>query len=503
MSVNNSNFVWKPKNQICKDKKKKTIFGTAEGDDIKGSQKGDYINGKDGNDILFGGDRSDIVIGGNGIDGLYGDDGNDFLFGGNGIDFLYGAAGNDYLSGGAGDDLVADDGGNDTLDGGYGNDFLDPGPGYDLVIGGAGDDIVTGGVGPNSDTLIGGPGKDLFIFVEPGQGIDKIVDFNPTDDAIIVNGFGFGGGLTPGSLSPSQFVVGDAATTADHRFIYNNVTGGLFFDPDGTGTTSQVQFAQLSQGLTFTPFNIIVNPAKGSGSSSGTNEADNDYIIGSKKSDRINAGNGNDIVFGRDSNDTLKGGAGIDGLYGDDGNDFLYGEEGIDYLYGATGNDYLKGGTGDDFLADDAGNDTLDGGDGDDFLDPGPGNDLLLGGAGNDIITGGAGKYADTLFGGAGKDAFSFVEPGQGIDTIGDFNVTEDAIVVTASGFGGGLTSGVVLPFQFVLGNTTNTTEQRFIYNDITGGLFFDADGTGASAQVQFAQLASNLAFTSFNIVVR
>ncbi len=503
MSVRNTNTTWKPKNQTCKDKKRKIIFGTADSDDITGSQKADYINGKDGNDILFGGGGSDIVIGGNGIDGLYGDDGNDFLFGGDGVDFIYGAAGNDYLSGGAGDDLVADDGGNDTLDGGDGNDFLDPGPGYDLVIGGAGDDIITGGVGSDRDTLIGGLGKDLFIFVEPGQGVDKIVDFNPTDDTILVNGFGFGGGLTPGLLSPSEFVVGNAATTEEHRFIYNDLTGGLFFDPDGTGTASQVQFAQLSQNLTFTAFNIIVNPAQGSGISSGTNEADNDYIIGSKRSDRIDAGNGNDIVFGRGSNDTLKGGAGIDGLYGDDGNDFLYGEDGIDYLYGGNGNDYLSGGTGDDFLADDAGNDTLDGGDGDDFLDPGPGNDLLLGGAGNDIITGGAGKYADTLFGGAGRDAFTFVEADQGIDTIGDFDVTEDAIVVTSSGFGGGLTSGVVLPFQFVLGTTSNTGEQRFIYDNITGGLFFDADGTGASAQIQFAQLASNLAFTSFNIVVR
>ncbi|HCF28048.1 MAG TPA: type I secretion protein, partial [Cyanobacteria bacterium UBA11049] len=56
----------------------------------------------------------------------------------------------------------------------------------------------------------------------------------------------------------SQFVIGATAATAEHRFIYNNFTGALFFDDDGTGATVQVQFAQLTDGLAFTANNIVV-----------------------------------------------------------------------------------------------------------------------------------------------------------------------------------------------------------------------------------------------------
>jgi Ca2+-binding RTX toxin-like protein len=72
------------------------------------------------------------------------------------------------------------------------------------------------------------------------------------------------------------------------------------------------------------------------------------------------------------------------------------------------------------------------------------GNDTLTGGTGNDTITGGLGN--DTLTGGAGADLFIFNSLADGIDTITDFNPAEgDKILISASGFGGGLLAGTPL----------------------------------------------------------
>ena len=89
--------------------------------------------------------------------------------------------------------------------------------------------------------------------------IDTITDFNSTQgDLIQVSASGFGGGLTLGTLDIEEFTIGSAATTVSDRFIYNNTTGALFFDPDGTGVLEQIQFAQLSGGVGLTNNDIWV-----------------------------------------------------------------------------------------------------------------------------------------------------------------------------------------------------------------------------------------------------
>jgi hypothetical protein len=86
---------------------------------------------------------------------------------------------------------------------------------------------------------------DYFRFESKNQGIDRITDFNPTQDKISIKASGFGGGLTPGTLSADKFVIGGVgtfATTSSQRFIYNS-DGKLFFDVDGSGITPQIQIA--------------------------------------------------------------------------------------------------------------------------------------------------------------------------------------------------------------------------------------------------------------------
>jgi len=190
--------------------------------------------------------------------------------------------------------------------------------------------------------------------------------------------------------------------------------------------------------------------------------------------------------------DILVGGQGNDFLEGGTGNDQLFGQSGNDTLIGGQGNDFLDGGTGSDQLFGESGNDILIGGQGNDFLDGGTGSDTLNGGLGN-----------DTLIGGSGIDKFTFNSPTDGIDTISDFNSGEgDQIIISASGFSGGLAVGNLPSSQFTIGSSAANASDRFIYNSSTGALFFDLDGNGSQGQVQLAVLSSNPALTSSNIFV-
>ena len=56
-------------------------------------------------------------------------------------------------------------------------------------------------------------------------------------------------GLANGTLAAGAFRVGTTAVDASDRIIYNDDTGELFFDRDGTGAAAKVQFAELDTGL--------------------------------------------------------------------------------------------------------------------------------------------------------------------------------------------------------------------------------------------------------------
>ncbi|KQO57593.1 MULTISPECIES: calcium-binding protein [unclassified Methylobacterium] len=112
------------------------------------------------------------------------------------------------------------------------NQFLG-GAGDDRLFGGAGDDILTGGAG--TDVLRGDAGADTFVFdTLPAGKKDRIVDFSHGEDRLALDASVFTA-LTPGSLSDEAFAVG-AATTEDHRILYDAAKGHLFYDADGSGT---------------------------------------------------------------------------------------------------------------------------------------------------------------------------------------------------------------------------------------------------------------------------
>jgi Ca2+-binding RTX toxin-like protein len=92
-----------------------------------------------------------------------------------------------------------------------------------------------------------------------GQSTDTIVDFSQAqNDKIELSASGFGGGLTLGELDSNQFTLGSSASDSSDRLIYDNSTGGLFFDADGIGTQKQVQFATLSGGLALNHSDFVI-----------------------------------------------------------------------------------------------------------------------------------------------------------------------------------------------------------------------------------------------------
>ena len=146
--------------------------------------------------------------------------------------------------------------GNDVIEAGK-TSILSGKSGNDILIGSNSNEILAGGLG--NDTLTGGAGFDTFHFASRLEGIDTLTDFNVSQDIIQASGAGFGGGLIAGeSISSDQFSISLGSVTANTRFIFDKPTGKLFFDIDGSGSNSSVQFASLTANLGLTADNIFV-----------------------------------------------------------------------------------------------------------------------------------------------------------------------------------------------------------------------------------------------------
>lgn len=245
------------------------------------------LEGRAGDDTIFGNKGTDTLIGGAGADQLHGGPGVDVLMGGGGDDLLLGDTGRDILKGGMG---------SDSMQGGFGNDLYfvtddgdtvveTPGPNIDkvcssisytlgpyverllllgtgdisgrgnssgnVIVGNAGDNVLNGKGG--RDILTGGAGADVFVFntALAAGNVDVVTDFNVALDTLHLDKAVFTT-LVHGTLNTSAFHIGSAAAELDDRIIYNAATGALLYDSDGTGSSSPIQFATISPGLSIT-----------------------------------------------------------------------------------------------------------------------------------------------------------------------------------------------------------------------------------------------------------
>ncbi|MBN3925184.1 MAG: calcium-binding protein, partial [Nostoc sp. NMS4] len=362
------------------------------------------------------------------------------------------------------------DNSNDVINGQGGDDIIDGKSGNDMLRGGAGNDILIGGVG--NDTLVNRLGNDTL---DGGTGDDSLNASGSTGDNLLSGGDGNDSlDISGNSKSATNFLE----YSYDSRSLGNNILEG------GAGDDS-----------------LNAGGSKG-----------NNLLSGGDGNDSLSVFGYSDTLAATDSrsegNNTLNGGAGNDTLDagGSKGDNLLSGGDGNDTFttYGASGNNTLNGGVGDDTLHADysTGDNLLSGGDGNDTFTAygASGKNIFTGGNGNDYFIGGSGN--DSLYGGAGTDTFVFLGYNEGVDNIYDFNATNELIQVS-SGFGGGLSIGSLKTSQFTVGTSATTSNQRFIYDNTIGALYFDQDGSaGTFTQVKFAQLSGGVTLTENNFAV-
>ncbi|WP_392535360.1 calcium-binding protein [Nostoc sp. C117] len=462
-----------------------------------------------------------------------------------GNDFLVGKATHDYIFGLDGNDLLLGQGGNDYLFGGHGNDILFGGIGNDILFGESGDDILFNDAG--SDVLIGGTGNDYFYVLDPSgssvlsgdSGIDT-ADYSALSQAITLKSTGI---VTKGvGFGTDQLVQVE-------RIFATSSLNDWIDASDATSPTSVT--------VNLSTNSLIVNNVPGLGTLNFTvsgfenvrGTAQNDSITGNNANNTLVGGTGDDVFAGSRGNDIINGDAGTDTAnYSVLGQTIVLGPTGTVTKAGGFGTDQLNGietitastllgdtinnstATGSTSITANlainslivnnvpflgtlnftvnnfenvtgtAQNDIITGNAGNNILSGSAGNDFLAGDAGNDTLIGGSG--VDILTGGAGSDRFTFSNPPEGLDIITDFTSAPDTIAVSAAGFGGGLTLGTLSSLKFFVGASATNATQRFIYNNLTGGLFFDVDGNGAAAQQQIASLTSAPVVTSSDILV-
>ena len=297
---------------------------------------------------------------------------------------LHGFSGNDTINGNQYVDSLWGDSGNDVLNGAGGNDFLYGGTGSHTLNGGAGSDTLYGQTG--NDILNGGEGDDTLI---AGSGSDTL-----------------DGGLGI-----------DTANYSEQTKAVSVVLNGA------TYSTLKVNGIKTDRLIN------IENIIGGSGA---------DSLTGDGNDNTLDGGAGNDILNGGAGADTLIGGTGNDTYVVDNANDVTTEtsilvteidtvQSSVTRTLGANLENLTLTGTAAINGTGNGLNNTITGNSADNTLDGGAGNDILIGGTGNDALTGGA-----------GSDYFVFntaPNASSNIDTITDFNVADDTILLENSIF--------------------------------------------------------------------
>ncbi len=385
----------------------------------------------------------------------------DHITTGAGNDVLVGGGGADVLTGGEGDDIYAVDNANDVVNesDGEGNDIVYALASYALAAGASVERLSS--IDWSSTTALNLTGNGLSNLIEGNAGANVLNGGGGADTMV-----GFGG--------DDIYVVDDA--------------GDLVIEAVGQG--NDIVYALASHAL-----------AAG-------NEVERLSTIDWSDSTAINL-TGNEfanLIEGNAGANILNGGGGADTLVGFGGDDIYVVDNagdvvietdgnGSDVVY-ALGNYTLTAGASVETLSsiDWTSTSALD-------LTGNEFANVINGNAGANTLDGGAGS--DTLIGFGGADNFAFTTAlGAGnVDLIGDFVAADDTILLDDAVFAG-LSLGALNANAFVVGTEAGDADDRIIYNQTTGQLFFDADGNGAGAAVLFATLQGAPVITASDFMV-
>jgi Ca2+-binding RTX toxin-like protein len=536
-----------------------TIDGRGGNDSLVGGEGSDHLIGGDGNDTLDGfvfqgfvnEANIDSLDGGLGDDQFKVDNPGDVLADAGGIDTVF-VGEMDWTLGGGFENLLINNadlqdartgignelgnsmlirfsgrlegrGGDDTLQaenhgaellGEEGNDRLIGGDANDTLDGGAGGDTLSAGL--DWDTLAGGAGADVFIFDSRGSlddgsqatgTNDDILDFASAVDEIWLDAeAAFMPELGPsGTLAPNdpRFHAAPGATSghdADDRLVYDTSTGGLYFDPDGSGAQESKLILEIYAGgsaapLAPTDITIINGTAPGE-VINGTSGADT--LSGTAGNDTINGLGGNDLVLAGSTGgaDVIDGGAGRDSIE--------FKERATSAVVVDYANGTITGGSSGTISF--ASIERVVAGNFDDSLTGNASAQNLTGQIGSDTLAGAGGL--DTLWGGVGTDTFVFRDMGTAnADRVADFVSGTDKLhlddaAFTALGAAGAFSAGDA---RFAAGagfTSAQDASDRVVYDTSTGRLYYDADGNGAGAAQLIATFTGNPSITATDIVV-
>ncbi|ODN72648.1 calcium-binding protein [Methylobrevis pamukkalensis] len=541
------------------------LYGGDGNDVLEGGDGDDFLYGNDDNDLLWGGDGVDTLSGGNGADYLNGGTGADILSGGTGDDtYEITVTDGDTINeaAGAGMDTVKFHGvsyalganiengeilsktgaaltGNaldNILKGNAGKDTLNGGAGKDTMTGGGGDDTYH--VDNTGDVIVeqANGGKDTVIvtaaYYEMSAHIENADVENAFGGTIIGNDadntlYGSAGSDSLYGNAGIDFLSAGAAYDqlygGDNKDVLSGGTGGDYLDGGEDVDTASYSGADAG---------VAVNLATGLGTAGEANGdllVDIENIFGSDHDDVFIGDSGDNALNGRGGIDILSGGAGDDNLFGAEEQDVLKGGSGEDRLDGGEGADQMIGGKNDDtYSVDDAGDTVVETKDqgvdrvtasvsfslkgqhveelvltGSNDID-GTGNalaNLIYGNAAANVLDGSTG--ADSLTGGAGADSFLFASQlGAGnVDTITDFKADDRILLDDAifAAIGPTLGNGEL---RANVGGIAKDANDFILYDTSTGALFYDADGNGAGAAVQFAQIGAMPAMTAGDFLI-
>jgi serralysin len=406
-----------------------------------------------------GGAGADLITGNDGSNRLEGRAGADTLLGGSGADILIGGIGHDLLQGGADDDLYVVDDNDDVLIEvtGGGNDTVE-------VTAAAGSFQLAGGV--SVETLRASAGAAPINIA--GNWFSQVIDGNDGNNILST-----GGGLADtmnGGLGDDIYRV---FSTGD---VINDVGGFDTVYASGTSyflySTAAVEYLSASEQAGTENFYIVGNGAS-------------QLIVGNYGDNTLNGRGGDGVALP----DTLVG------LYGNDtyavfsqgdvvresigqGNDIVY----INADYQLRDGVEVETLSAVDHSASDPGSSfTLRG---NEF------SQTVVGNNANNVLDGRGGN--DTLIGLGGADTFAFTTSLNGatnVDKVVGLVSGTDRIGLASDMFSG-VSSGGIDATEFIVGTSARDADDRLIYDQSTGNLFYDADGNGDGVAIQFAQLS-------------
>ncbi len=338
-------------------------------------------------------------------------------------------------------------------------------------------DLAISSINLNGAQLLGRDGQSAFISD----------DLKTISGTLKINGY-------IGTAASEYFAGTLGAETlqgkgGDDLYRVNN-SGDVVLEAVGGGTDTVV--STISYALAAKQEIEILRVAKSEGSAH-INLTGNDF------NQAVEGNSGNNILDGRGGVDTMRGYRGNDTYVVDHARDFVREIKGQGFDKVVSSTNYTLG-AGQEIEAlqllastgSRAHNLT-----GNEF------GQALVGNAGANVLDGKGGK--DVLHGGKGADAFVFstaLTPGN-VDRIVDFSHADDTIRLAKSVFAA-LAPGQLADSAFKnISTGAADANDRILYKQTTGELFYDADGSGAGAAVKFAVLDNHakIAANDFLIV--